>query len=215
MIRLLYIISCILPVFGLNAQSQLGLSIEASKIQLDSPYLKADSNLGLGFGFLAISGIHRTGDLLIDINVAKTTTTLFANPIEDNQSYDFNLHQIHANFLYQRYIIIPNGYKPHLGVRAGAAFSFITGWNNNDELPYDTTFGTANYNVSDFNNLSPFSLGAIIGIEGGFEQIRIALNYHQTTSNFLKREIGSSDHDISFKPNRIILSVSYLFDKFY
>lgn len=209
---------CIISVSFLSAQSQFGITAGVNRISVNSRDLIAEPGLGYEIGIQNIAGLHRRGDLISEFLYASNGINLTGNLPQDQstRSFNFSIRNLNINFLYNRYLIIPDSYKPHFAIQGGLSFSVLNGWTSKEEIS-GYRFGSSNYELGDFANLSPINAGWIIGIGTGFEQLRINLRYCKLLSNPLKRTIASAEgfDDMKASPSYVSLSLAYFFDKFY
>jgi hypothetical protein len=205
-----------ISIQSLKAQAQTGIYVGTNLLSLSTKEINSKSALGFDLGFQFITGIHRTGDLFTEIGYSSNSIKLEGNLNNETDFFKFHVQNVNVNFLYNRYLKLPESNKPHIGLQAGISFSILNQWRLKDEEEANYTFGETDYSFFDIQELRPINTHIVGGIEIGFEQYRLNLRYYKTITNPL-RQGGDLEEDIGGDslPHTIALSFTYFWDKFY
>lgn len=212
----LFLLLILVSIQTVKAQTQTGIYVGTNILSLTTEEINSERALGFDLGFQFITGIHRTGDLLTEMGYSSNSINLEGNLNNNSEYFKFHVQNFNVNFLYSRYLKLPESNKPHIGLQAGISFSILNQWSLKDEEEANYSFGETDYSFFDIQELRPINTHIVGGIEIGFEQYRLNLRCYKTITNPL-RQGGDIEDDIGGDslPYTIALSFTYFWDKFY
>ncbi len=202
-------------VFLMYGQTQLGFFAETNSYTVKTDDLcDVESRIGYGFGISGLFSLYQSADFIAEISFSSKRVYTkgyidFYGEKNDFENQTFNVSDIHANGIFNQYLIIPDMNKVNIAVQGGLGISILNDWvdkkNDMSYIFYDTT---------------PLNFFYIVGISTGTEQIRATLRYNGNLSNVLKGvkvtafDDASTNREFIGKLNGLSLSFTYYFTSF-
>lgn len=211
--------TCILSAYAQShrnsgSYNRIGLQGRILLASIDSDNLEIDGNEGFQGGFTTRGRLYNNWGIVYGIDFMSASVSVQgtgASQAIDNQ-LDYNFIGAQLNFLLSYNLIGQN-----LAIDFGPALLVNGKMDLKDDAQADTRIaGFSSLTAGDIEEISKINPFAVIGLTGGFENVRLTVQYQYGVTNFLnglnKQDLEAIDSEArNFKGTASFISAGVVF----